>query len=210
MSFATGTTLMEESAAFYHAIGEAVTRWADVETGLYWIASQCLPTADEDALERAFYSIENFRSKHAFVDRAIRTAKFRHLSVARRKEGLADWGEVSATVQALSFERNKIIHGHLLVHLSARPGRRFALVPRHPRPPKRKQAVPTPPPDAYCVSQIDLARQKFGEAQMRLLFLHDLLGGRERPFAARARLEPKSRSLAQLARQMRTALLQRG
>jgi hypothetical protein len=207
MPSATKTTLLiDEGVAFYHTIGQAVTRWAEIETTLFWIATRCFTDSDAGTLGKAFYAIENFRSKLAFVDRAIRAAKLQSLTNTQRLDCIKRWDGLAAQLQSLASDRNKIVHGHVIVYPHAKEGRRFAILPRHPQPQTKKQATPKPPSEAYGVTNIDLAHTRFQYVELRLMCLYSRLNGDVSLLEAASQREPKPRSLAQIMRQIRTAL----
>lgn len=188
-------TTGEEHIAFYMAIGRAVTQWAHIENGLYHVANRVFGEDTAAPLAFGFMSIENFRSKLAFVDRAFGTAIF-------YREFELDWAEVREQVRGLSSRRNEIAHGRVIIYPHSKPGRRFAIVPTFAPEPKRRQKVPTPPSGSLCVRDIDLAQRQFSRAAARLHELYFRIGGEGEQPGAPAQPEPKSQSLAQLRRQI--------
>ena len=64
-------TTVAESITFHFCIGEAIAQWAYIERALFMLAN--LAFDSNKALAPAFHSVENFRSKLAFVDRALQT-----------------------------------------------------------------------------------------------------------------------------------------
>jgi len=66
----------EEQLSFYLEIGWTITQWAHLEHALYLVTSRVFPRGSAGALASGFYSIENFRSKLAFADRAFKASSF--------------------------------------------------------------------------------------------------------------------------------------
>lgn len=203
MSANSEMTPSEEHIAFYMAIGRAVTQWAHVEHGLYHIASRIFGGDAMGSLAFGFLSIENFRSKLAFVDRAYGTAIF-------FREFEADWADLRDHVRGLSSRRNEIAHGRVIIYPNSKVGRRYAIVPTFAPEPKKKQKVPSPPPGSLCVRDIDLAAMRFSRAALRLENLYYRIGGEEDPREEHAQQEPQAQTLAQLRHQIHAMLPQRG
>lgn len=193
----------EEHIAFYMAIGQAVTQWAHIEYGLYHVANRIFGGDENGSLAFGFLSIENFRSKLAFVDRAFGTAAF-------FDEFEADWTKLREMVRGLSSRRNEIAHGRVIIYPTSKVGRRYAIVPTFAPEPKRKQKVPTPPPGSLCLRDIDLAAKRFSTAAHQLSGLYYRIGGQKNPLEEHAQREPQAQTLAQLKRQIHAMLPPRG
>lgn len=196
-------TTGEEQLAFYDAIGRAVSQWAHVEHGLYHIASRAFKGEDRGALAFGFFSIENFRSKLAFVDRTFGTADF-------FDEFEVEWTVLRDHIRSLSSRRNEIAHSRVIVYPSSKPGRRYAIVPTFAPEPARKQKIPLAPPGSLCVKDIDLAARQFATASNQLLGLYYRLGGQDDPFAESSQQGPQPRTIAQIRSQIYEMLPQRG
>lgn len=196
-------TPSEEHVAFYMAIGRAVTQWAHIEHGLYHIASRIFGGDELGSLAFGFLSIENFRSKLAFVDRAFGTAVF-------FREFEVEWADLREHIRGLSSRRNEIAHGRVIIYADGKPGRRYAIVPTFAPEPKRKQRVPTPPPGSHCVRDIDLMQRQFSRAATRLHSLYYRAGGEADPYEEPARQAPQAQTLVQLTRQIHAMLPPRG
>ena len=75
----------EEHLAFYHEIGLTIAQWAHIENSLFLIAAACVNKRNTKGIASGFFSIENFRSKLAFVDALVKTKT----SISPRR--LAEW-----------------------------------------------------------------------------------------------------------------------
>lgn len=185
----------EEHLAFYHAIGMAVTQWAHVENGLSQVALACFAPCRPELVIAGFYSIENFRSKLAFVKRVFQQ---RELDAELRDE----WKTLSKHIEGLSAKRNAVAHGRVIVYPNAAPGRRYAIVPLLWEEPKRKSSGNQPPPGSLCVRDIDLYSKQFSKASARLQVLYSRVQGEESHLAEFAQQEPQPLMLNQLRRQI--------
>lgn len=188
-------TPSEEHIAFYMAIGQAVTQWSFIEYGLYHVACRVFGPEPSGALAFGFMSIENFRAKLAFVDRAFGTAPF-------FDEFEAEWVGLRELVRSLSSRRNEIAHGRVIVYPNGKPGRRYAIVPTFAPEPKKKQRVPSPPSGSLCVRDIDLAIRQFSRASTLLTGLYFHIGGEEGQLAELVQPEPQARTVGELKRQI--------
>lgn len=189
----------EEHTAFYMAIGRSVTQWAHIENGLYHIASRIFGGDTTGALAFGFFSIENFRSKLAFVDRAYGTAIFFH-------EFEPEWIDLREHIKSLSSRRNEIAHGRVIIYPHNTPGRRYAIVPTFAPEPKRKTKLPKPPPGSHCIRDVDLIQRQFSRAAMWLDGLYYRIGGEEDPHGERVPQEPQPQTLASIVRQIHATL----
>jgi hypothetical protein len=183
----------EEKVAFNYAIGKAISQWAHVEYGLFVITEGCFAHNIADVLSKAFFAIENFRSKLAFTDRAMAASNC-------SSEIKEEWHNLSKGLRNLSALRNSIAHNRAVVYPASSIGRRYALVPRYPSPRNKKANPDHPPSDALCVRDIDLAALKFAMASTAALDLYDKIGSRDSLHAQFDQQEPKAQSLAQLRR----------
>jgi hypothetical protein len=196
-------TPSEEHLCFYHELGLAVTQWASVEQGIYWIALRSFEEHESHVIGPAFFSIENFRSKLAFVDAAFE-AKFGGSIYAEH------WASIRDEVLVLASARNRLVHYHLAVMPKAKPGRRYFLHPTVVRPeiskfgqrPGHNRA----PSGALFLKDIYRDARRFATASNKLLNLWHILGGREGPFGQDVLKEKPIPQLPQLVRQMRTLL----
>lgn len=178
-------------------IGMATTQWAHIENNLFLMSLNAFGASKAKQLAPSFFSIENFRSKLAFTDKAFQAASaYSRLA--------ADWAEIRDKVESLSSTRNKIAHGRVIVFPQSSAGRRYAIVPRFSKDTRPKPAKP--PTDAICVREIDLASRQFGWAASRLMKLYALASNGDRQLATLVLPEPQLRSLAELASQTRAML----
>ena len=94
-----------------------MAQWAYVETELEFISSAC-----STAGAVGFKSIENFRSRTAYVDALVR----HKYSAAADK--IDAWSRLYKKVLAASAKRNEIVHKTPYRVVGARPGSRIALM----------------------------------------------------------------------------------
>ncbi|MEQ1715724.1 MAG: hypothetical protein ABL907_07035 [Hyphomicrobium sp.] len=189
----------EEQMAFYWEIGLAITQWSHVEHGLYLIVFRAFENADKAQLSNGFFSIENFRSKLAFVDRVFNASN--HCDTFGQ-----EWAAIAAEVRGLATRRNELAHSRVNIITGAPEGRRFAIVPLFGPEPGKKHGRNQPPPGSICLRDIDLTRLQFSRATARLWSLYLRMGGEEDSFAEAAQREPKPQTLVQLKRQMHAML----
>ena len=197
-------TPSEEHVCFYSELGGAISQWAHVEIGLYWIALRAIDIKKSKIIGPSFFAIENFRSKIAFVDAAFQ-AEFGDGKFAE------EWADLRDKIIALSTTRNHLVHYAVLVIPNAKPGRRYALHPRISKPGDIKtkispSAAPSPPVGSLFVRDIYRAARQFSSASNRLLNLWYLLGGGEAFFPEDALKDKPAPQVAQLARQIRAML----
>lgn len=185
----------EEQLAFYWAIGLTITQWAHVEHALFQVVYRAFGNSENRGLAGGFFSIENFRSKLAFVDRVAAASK-------EFEPFYAEWAKLRDDVRALSSRRNELAHSQVMVFLSAPEGRRYAIVPLFGPKPSKKHNPQHPPPGSICVRDIDLTRLRFSKAFVRLTSLCCRIDGHEDLFAEHAQQEPKAQSLGELKRQI--------
>lgn len=189
----------EESIAFHYAMGTAITQWAFIENDLYLIALACFDGRDpHGALGSGFMSIENFRSKVAFVDRTFSTATF-------KVRFAPQWVSVREAITSLSKTRNAIAHGRCIIYPASEAGRRYALVPNFSKDTRQRKTGNTPN-DALCVRDIDLAARRFSMASERLRQLFLEIEGREDLLARPSLREPQPHTLVALRNQIYEAL----
>lgn len=119
-------THSEEEQEFYAEIGRTITQWARIELALFWVALRAgvRPQGASGAFFDAFFSIENFRSKAAFVDVLVKDSS---LFKGDRDKLLEDWGTLLARVQKVASIRNKIAHLRVTEYPSRPGGKRFGV-----------------------------------------------------------------------------------
>ena len=191
----------EESIAFYHELGVAVSAWANVERALVWIVTSCFSEQDQESSALMFLSIENFRSKTQVADNLFRT-KF---------DGTAhieSWNELSQRTERLSQLRNHLVHYHTMGYSDGKPGRRLALIPTLSRKPKFRQKLPKPPSGSLCLRDIVSARLQFTALAFGLEFLVHRVNQQKTLLPASLAQADDAPSMAKLTHQIRTMLSQ--
>lgn len=186
----------EEQVCFYELIGRTITQWAHIEQALFSLAYNAFGPETRTSLGDAFASIENFRSKLAFTDRAVTGAK--HLD-----EYASDWAALRDEVQAASKLRNSLAHSRVVIFGNAPPGRRLAIIPNYSAPLDKRHNPNNPPPGSLCVRDIDLIRLRFAKAWRGLMSIYFRAADQSDPFEGSPPLELKPQTLAQLKRQIR-------
>ncbi len=121
-------TPSEEGQAFYAALGLAITQWAYIERALCDVYHAVLDQPNKDISTAAFYAVENFRSKMQMVDAVMRTrfAGSPHLedwTGTPNEHGL--WDRITRA----SGTWNRLAHHTVVVTPSAKPGKRYRLLP---------------------------------------------------------------------------------
>jgi hypothetical protein len=193
-------TPSEEQLAFYHGIGVAVTQWAHVENALYQVLYTCFDNRNHGELSTAFFSVENFRSKHQMADNVV-SRKFRD------SPNLSDWRALHDRIRSASAVRNALAHYWVLVYPDEKPGRQYGLLPRmgnsRKAPPKRSQKVPA---GSLFVREIAQFGRRFSSLSKALTNFAARLGGHQEPFPKSLEQEARPMTLAQLKRQIHAML----
>jgi hypothetical protein len=166
-------TPAEEQLAFYFEIGNAITQWAHVEHSLGWVFATCFSDNDFSAAGMVFFAIENFRSKLAAVDHAMRAA---HGTTPH----YAEWEGVQDRLRATSAKRNALAHYPSLIYATGRPGLRYALIPRISR--SKAKIPPKVPAGRLFVRDIVAIRYEFFALNITLQNLHSRLRGQSEEF----------------------------
>lgn len=165
----------EEQVAFYFELGLAITHWANIERELSNLASLCVTLEDRNLLALGFFSIENFRSKAAFVDQVFN----------KKYDGskfLADWATLFERALTLSKSRNKLAHFNVMNFPQQKAGRRVSLQPWiNPKPKTEKERL-RPVPDALCLRDIVGIRFEFLALAISLSNFRDRVLGRKELF----------------------------
>jgi hypothetical protein len=190
-------TPSEECLVFYFEIGLTLTQWAQLERSLLEVAGSCMNKRDYNALGHGFFSIENFRSKLAFVGQLVEN------KVKPDSARAAEWARLSARITAASIKRNKL--AHYRVTASIEPvGKRYALSPWIDRSKlKVRSKKYHPPPGALFATDVAELRWDIFALTMSLENFAAKLARRRIPFPASAAqaLNPRP-SLAQLLAQI--------
>ena len=192
-------TEKEESAAFFYFLGLTITEWAHVEQSLYWIASLSYPKSTHPQFSTTFFSIENFRSKLLAADRLVKQRKANLPHLER-------WQTVTGQLEKAAPKRNALAHNLFRSYSKARPGRRFALVPRFSEPSKFKQSIPKAPADAICIGDILDIRHRFFAVGLNIELLYSKMARRKAPLPISHAPEHGALTLEELTRLIRRSL----
>jgi hypothetical protein len=109
-----------ELKEFHAALGQCITRWANVEKVLADVFELCLQRANFQLVAAAFYSIDNFRAKIGVVDSILSVALKSHRL-------LEEWNGKGALLQKLNAKskiRNTIAHSMVIYVSAAKTGNR--------------------------------------------------------------------------------------
>jgi hypothetical protein len=151
----------EEAVCFYHELGIAVTMWAQVERALLDVVlctevlrpnSAIAPQAFGDA----FFSIQNFRSKLAFVGEIVTKS-------VNNAKLLEAWALLFKRCEQASIKRNDLAHRYVGAYPQASPGRRMVLLEWNPKvkSPKIEPNPGTPPTHGIGVRGVIAYRLEF-------------------------------------------------
>ena len=94
---------MTEHDALLRAVGEALTMWAHVETGLFRIFHEAIQCPALGPSSAAFIAVENFRAKRNMTDATLRSSKMFHPHIKA-------WEALQTRCESASRERNRIAH----------------------------------------------------------------------------------------------------
>lgn len=195
----------EEDLIFHYELGKAISSWAVIERMLIGIATTCVHKSAERSLLASFYSIENFRSKLAFVDSFIRT---NHSD----KTTLDHWARVHNDLTRCAKARNSLAHRALFKFADehSHPGRRVALLePSEIERSERSASPPTftkPPPGALCLRDIAITNDEFRILNYAMLLFWRNLLGRPTRAAKSDELARSPQTIRQLRNRTRAAL----
>jgi hypothetical protein len=99
------------SFRFYGELGEALSQWANVESGVCALYLRAIGARDEAAQvqgAKQFYGRRKFHLQVKLTDAAL---------VASAPVAIVDqWRSLAKRAQVLSFERNKLAHGVVVMH----------------------------------------------------------------------------------------------
>jgi hypothetical protein len=191
---------IEEEWCFFRELGDAVTRWALIEYQLYVLAVVVLAPKDRFVFRAAYTGIENFRSKLAFVDRAIEKG-------LKDKKLREDWVTLCKRTANKNTQRNHLAHWTCISYpQSTVSGRSIALEPPFRKiEPRRNHAQP--PTDAVCVRQIHMLNNEFWSLCCALAnFAARVAGKPEDPLLKSLEQPKRPMTIASLRSQMRKAL----
>jgi hypothetical protein len=195
-------TYDEEELAFYHELGQAICNWSAVEIGIYRVISAAVQADDPIALGLGFFAIDNFRAKLAFAD------AFLQMKLKEQAHKSA-WDAFVTRLERTAKKRNRLAHDRVMVYVTGRPGRRFALERWPDLTPRRrtKSWPPTTPRDgAICLRDVVSCKRDFYFLALELRnFAATLLGQKEPHPEVRGRVESPP-TIRAIARQMHEAL----
>ena len=116
-------TEQEEEYVFYHEIGFALQKWSILESMLLKMCACCGTTRGESAcIAVGFTSIENFRSKLAYVDTYMQHWLGRNQALRNR------WGDLHKRIYSASARRNEIAHRQPTKFKDEPSGKRIGLL----------------------------------------------------------------------------------
>ncbi len=167
----------EESVAFYHEIGLAITQWAHVEMALARVTAYHFEPKHGGLSIDGFFSIENFRAKLSFANSILET------SITDGAQ-IVEWGKLHSRLEKSSKSRNELAHQRAIVYPDSKPGRRYALVPWFVEDPKMKSksGKQIPPPGSLCIRDINGVRLNFLALANALTNFEYRLDGLQGPF----------------------------
>ncbi len=192
----------EEQVAFYHQIGLAVTRWAFVEGALLTVAQFCVSHNEWETISAGYYSIENFRSKLAFVDSLV---KHKH-HIPKR---IQRWDQLQKKINACAKSRNALAHRSVMQFPEnlGQAGRRFALIdwPGYKKLARDQKIAGKPPSGALCIKDIAIISDEFHELVNGLTNFAISLGGLPEHFPTAPSQSSHPPSLRTIGNQIREA-----
>ena len=106
-----------EFDALLLAVGESITNWSRIETGLFEIfheATHCPALGPSSA---AFVAVENFRAKLRMVDATLRSSR-------QYKPHIKTWEALQKRCESESKERNRLAHSKVfLLQIGGKPAK---------------------------------------------------------------------------------------
>ena len=98
-----------DQIAFYATLGHAITTWAEVERGLYFVYLAAIGNPMSMTAGAAFFSIINFNAKLAMVDNVMGVRYYHYPDVLER------WTTIKNSLNRRSKKRNLLAHWQLLI-----------------------------------------------------------------------------------------------
>ena len=188
----------EEIVVFHYCLGVAITQWSSVENMLRNIVIACFKDEElnREALSVGFFSLEGFRAKLDFANRAVG----RKIAGSKHSE---DWGKLVERTRSLSTQRNKLAHWSLGKYWQLPQGTRVVLSPWVFAKLKRRTKFPRPPNGSLHIRDIDRLSKEFMALAASLEnFLHRATGQPEpHPKSAEQSMNPQT--LPMLRREIR-------
>lgn len=187
----------EQILAECHEKSEILSEFYSKMTGVEGIRTNVPPYLHP--LAEAFFSIENFRSKLKFVEKAFYGA-------IQNPELRKEWDAVATSVQAASIKRNTFAHPLYREFRASRAGRRCVIIPSGLKPSTRKTKANTPPPGAIGLRELELTAQGFASTDWLIQRLTPLVveerTGLKSPVSQLRPIAPQPRPLIRIVRQM--------
>jgi hypothetical protein len=185
----------QEHLAFNHLIGLALSQWqANIEFGLYAVASACSGTAPPADTYLTFFTEISFRKRlqqvHDLVLATVQDASIR-----------AQWQAIHSRIETAAKGRNALAHHWVLNFPSGKPGRTCCLLSRTTKASKR--SPDRPPPGALCVRDISQLHYRFSAVGVALRNLAARIRGQKEPYAKEWERERPPQTLAQLTHEIR-------
>lgn len=167
-------TLLEENTMFNHELGWALGQWAWVEYAMFEVLSTCVQPDQVSALGKGLFSIENNRSKLAFVDAIMDSA-------CSQKPQSGEWASLHKRLSRLAVKRNELAHQVLNIIPTLPAGRRIALEPWVFKPSKFKNRTPQHPPGSICIRDVAEIGLQFYALRCALTNFAARLAGKKEP-----------------------------
>jgi hypothetical protein len=167
-------TLEEEMTLFNHELGWALGQWAWIEFAMFQVVSTCVTQDQTAGLGKGIFSIENNRSRIAFVDAVMDHSWAGSLH-------FTEWSGLHKRLTKAAAERNRLAHNILNTIPTLQVGRRIALEPWIYKAPKRKGKVPQHPPDSLCLRDVAAIGLKFYALRCSLTNYAARVSGRPEP-----------------------------
>ncbi len=99
---------MTDHDALMHAVGEALTYWSFVETGLFRVFHEAIHCPALGPSSSAFIAVENFRAKLSMTDSALRVSK-------QFQPHIKAWEALQKRSVSESKERNRLAHSKVFL-----------------------------------------------------------------------------------------------
>ena len=101
-------TKLTDFDALLHAVGEALTNWSHVETGLFRIFHEAIQCPALGPSSATFIAVENFRAKRSMTDAALRSSK-------KFLPHIKGWEALNKRIESEAKERNRLAHSQVFL-----------------------------------------------------------------------------------------------
>ncbi len=104
-------TAMNQTAefdAFLLAVGEAITNWSRIETGLFEIFHEAIHCPALRPSSAAFVAVNGFRAKLSMVDATLRSSR-------KYQPHIKTWEALQKRCESESKERNRLAHSKVFL-----------------------------------------------------------------------------------------------